>query len=76
MLGERPYSIKEELNKFVTAGGNPFTAAMGSKESAENEEDSGIVNQGLLLLFFTFSFVCLDKTANRAAQALPLLMQS
>ncbi|CAE6944550.1 FTSH10 [Symbiodinium sp. CCMP2456] len=37
VLGERPYSIKEELNKFVTAGANPFTQEMGSTQSKDDE---------------------------------------
>ncbi|CAE7375156.1 FTSH10 [Symbiodinium natans] len=38
VLGERPFSIKEELNKFVTAGGNPFTHDMGSPNDGENDK--------------------------------------
>jgi len=37
VLGERPYSIKEELNKFVTAGANPFTQEMGTTQSKDDE---------------------------------------
>ena len=39
VLGERPYSIKEELNKFVTAGANPFMQEMGSTHSKDGENN-------------------------------------
>eukprot|EP00440_Ansanella_granifera_P024123 gb/GFBE01026201.1/.p1 GENE.gb/GFBE01026201.1/~~gb/GFBE01026201.1/.p1 ORF type:complete len:833 (+),score=220.58 gb/GFBE01026201.1/:1-2499(+) len=52
VLGERPHGIKAEFSKFVTAGTNPFTAAMeevkekvlakeGSEETDKKDGDAG-----------------------------------
>eukprot|EP00933_Yihiella_yeosuensis_P021937 TRINITY_DN17288_c0_g1_i1.p1 TRINITY_DN17288_c0_g1~~TRINITY_DN17288_c0_g1_i1.p1 ORF type:complete len:609 (+),score=176.01 TRINITY_DN17288_c0_g1_i1:206-1828(+) len=35
VLGERPFGMKSEYKKFVTAGSNPFTKDMGSEEAAD-----------------------------------------
>jgi len=40
VLGERPYGIKDSYKLFVTAGGNPFTEAMGGGEAKEGEAES------------------------------------
>lgn len=42
ILGERPFSVKAEYQKFVTAGGNPFTGdttgEVPKQESATSEQ--------------------------------------
>jgi len=35
VLGERPYDMKQEYKKFVTAGANPFTVEMSPENHAE-----------------------------------------
>lgn len=38
ILGERPWQMKAEYSKFVTAGANPFTAGMLSEDSKAGKE--------------------------------------
>jgi AFG3 family protein len=40
ILGERPFGMKEEYKKFVTAGANPFTAEMPGASDGEGSSDT------------------------------------
>lgn len=42
ILGDRPYVLKEEYSKFVTAGANPFTA--GTKSDIVQPNDGGVMD--------------------------------
>jgi len=40
VMGERPFALKKEYQKFVTAGGNPFTIETKSEAKTESKEES------------------------------------